>query len=87
MSGLFGLAISSSSPASCALVDGVLVAKGKLGADITVDEGQAAARVCAINLLAQGRGGASAISTGSSAWVRLGGFVQFGPRVSSRGPW
>jgi enamine deaminase RidA (YjgF/YER057c/UK114 family) len=33
--------------------DGKLVAKGKLGADVSVEDGQKAARACAINLLAQ----------------------------------
>jgi YjgF/chorismate_mutase-like, putative endoribonuclease len=37
------------------LANGVLVAKGKLGPQVTVEEGQAAARACAINLLAQGK--------------------------------
>jgi enamine deaminase RidA (YjgF/YER057c/UK114 family) len=56
------------------LVDGVPVAKGKLGAQVTVEAGQAAARVCAINLLAQVR-----IALGDLdkvvRVVRLGGFV------------
>ena len=35
------------------LADGTPVAKGKLGKQVAVEQGQAAARVCAINLLAQ----------------------------------
>ncbi|WP_040619704.1 RidA family protein [Rhodovulum sp. PH10] len=35
------------------LVDGKPVATGKLGAEVSVEQGQEAARVCAINILAQ----------------------------------
>ena len=56
------------------LADGVPVAKGKLGREVTVEEGQVAARVCAINLLAQVR-----IALGDLdkvvRVVRLGGFI------------
>src|SRR5262249_61904411 len=37
------------------LADGALVATGKLGAQVTVERGQAAASACAINMLAQVR--------------------------------
>ena len=37
----------------CVDPDGELIAKGKLGAGVTIEQGQAAARGCAINLLAQ----------------------------------
>jgi enamine deaminase RidA (YjgF/YER057c/UK114 family) len=60
------------------LVDGVLVAKGKLGADVTVDEGQAAARVCAINLLAQVAAALGDLDRVKRV-VRLGGFVNSAP--------
>src|SRR3984893_16113534 len=33
--------------------DGALVATGKLGSQVTVEQGHAAARACAVNLLAQ----------------------------------
>src|SRR3979490_2021934 len=36
----------------CVGPDGKLIAKGKLGAGVTVEQGNAAARGCAINLLA-----------------------------------
>src|SRR5260370_31026 len=35
------------------LADGALVATGKLGSEVTVEQGQTAARACAVNLLAQ----------------------------------
>jgi enamine deaminase RidA (YjgF/YER057c/UK114 family) len=60
------------------LADGVPVAKGKLGREVTVEAGQAAARVCAINLLAQVR-----IALGDLdkvvRVVRLGGFISSTP--------
>ena len=37
----------------CANADGKLAAKGKLGAGVTIEQGYAAAQVCAVNLLAQ----------------------------------
>src|SRR5712664_2613396 len=37
----------------CVNPEGKLIAKGKLGAGVTVEQGSAAARGCAINLLAQ----------------------------------
>ena len=60
------------------LVGGGPLAKGKLGSQVTVEEGQAAARVCAINLLAQVR-----IALGDLdkvvRVVRLGGFISATP--------
>src|SRR6516225_10552696 len=37
----------------CVGADGKLVAKGKLGETVAIEDGQQAARACAINLLAQ----------------------------------
>jgi len=48
---------------------------GKLGADFTVEQGQAAARVCAINLLAQVKQAAGGDLDRVVRVVRLGGFV------------
>jgi enamine deaminase RidA (YjgF/YER057c/UK114 family) len=60
------------------LADGVPVAKGKLGRQVTVEEGQAAARTCAINLLAQVK-----VALGDLDHVvrvvRLGGFINSAP--------
>ena len=60
------------------LADGAPVAKGKLGRQVTVEEGQAAARTCAINLLAQVK-----IALGDLDHVvrvvRLGGFINSAP--------
>jgi enamine deaminase RidA (YjgF/YER057c/UK114 family) len=55
-----------------------LVAKGKLGETVTVEQGQSAARACAINLLAQVK-----IALGDLdkmvRVVRLGGFINSDP--------
>jgi enamine deaminase RidA (YjgF/YER057c/UK114 family) len=57
------------------LVDGVPVARGKLGTQVTTEAGQAAARICGINLLAQVR-----LALGDlDNVVRLGGFVSAEP--------
>ena len=57
---------------------GTLVAKGKLGEAVTVEQGQSAARACAINLLAQVK-----IALGDLdklvRVVRLGGFINSTP--------
>lgn len=57
---------------------GAIIISGKLGADVTIDAGQAAARQCAINLLAQARA-----ATGDLAkvvrLVKIVGFVNSTP--------
>jgi enamine deaminase RidA (YjgF/YER057c/UK114 family) len=60
------------------LLEGVPVAKGKLGSQVTIEEGQAAARVCAINLLAQ-VGVALGDLDKVVRVVRLGGFISAAP--------
>jgi len=52
---------------------------GKLGADMDVSEGQAAARVCALNLLAQLRAALDGDLDRLVRVVRLGGFVNATP--------
>jgi enamine deaminase RidA (YjgF/YER057c/UK114 family) len=62
----------------CLGPSGTLVAKGKLGEAVTVEQGQSAARACAINLLAQVK-----IALGDLdkmvRVVRLGGFINSAP--------
>jgi enamine deaminase RidA (YjgF/YER057c/UK114 family) len=62
----------------CLGTSGTLVAKGKLGETVTVEQGQSAARACAINLLAQVK-----IALGDLdkmvRVVRLGGFINSDP--------
>ncbi|MDP2358444.1 MAG: RidA family protein [Beijerinckiaceae bacterium] len=52
---------------------------GKLGQDIFNEAGQAAARMCAINVLAQARLALGSLSK-IERCVRLGGFINAGPK-------
>ena len=62
----------------CANAEGKLIAKGKLGAGVTVEQGNAAARGCAINLLAQVKAALGDLDKVVRV-VRLGGFVNSAP--------
>ena len=54
--------------------DGKLVAKGQLGAGVDVEDGQKAARACAVNLLAQVKAAVGDLDKVVRV-VRLGGFI------------
>ena len=62
----------------CVDAQGKLIAKGKLGASVTVEQGNAAARGCAINLLAQIKAALGDLDKVVRV-VRLGGFVNSAP--------
>jgi enamine deaminase RidA (YjgF/YER057c/UK114 family) len=62
----------------CLGAGGTLVAKGKLGDNVTVEQGQAAARACAINLIAQVKGALGDLDKMVRV-VRLGGFINSAP--------
>jgi enamine deaminase RidA (YjgF/YER057c/UK114 family) len=62
----------------CADADGKLAAKGKLGGGVTIEQGNAAARICAINLLAQVKAALGDLDKVTRV-VRLGGFVNSAP--------
>jgi enamine deaminase RidA (YjgF/YER057c/UK114 family) len=62
----------------CLGADGKLIAKGKLGKDVTVEQGVAAARGCAVNLLAQVKAALGDLDKVTRV-VRLGGFVNSAP--------
>lgn len=62
----------------CLLADGQLAAKGKLGANVSIEDGQAAARVCGINLLAQIKAALGDLDRVARI-VRLGGFINSTP--------
>ena len=57
---------------------GKLVAKGKLGAGVSVEEGQKAARACAVNVLAQVKVALGDLDRVVRV-VRLGGFINSAP--------
>lgn len=52
---------------------------GKVGRDVTIEDGQKAARLCAINILAQLRNALGGSLDGVVGCVRLGGFVNATP--------
>jgi enamine deaminase RidA (YjgF/YER057c/UK114 family) len=62
----------------CVNAEGKLIAKGKLGAGVTVEQGNAAARGCGINLLAQVKAALGDLDKVVRV-VRLGGFVNSAP--------
>ena len=58
--------------------DGKLVDKGQLGGAVSVEDGQKAARVCAINLLAQAKAALGDLDKIGRV-LRLGGFINSAP--------
>jgi enamine deaminase RidA (YjgF/YER057c/UK114 family) len=62
----------------CLGADGKLVARGKLGAGVSVEQGQQAARACAVNLLAQIKAALGDLDKVVRV-VRLGGFINSAP--------
>jgi enamine deaminase RidA (YjgF/YER057c/UK114 family) len=54
--------------------EGKLVAKGRLGAGVSIEDGQKAARACAVNLLTQVKAAIGDLDKVARV-VRLGGFV------------
>jgi len=61
------------------LVEGKVTVIGHLGASVSLEAGQSAARQCAINLLAQARAAAGGDLDRIKRVVRLGGFVASTP--------
>ena len=62
----------------CLDAEGKLVAKGQLGANVSVEDGQKAARACAINVLAQLKAALGDLDKVTRV-VRLGGFINSAP--------
>jgi len=62
----------------CFGADGKLVAKGQLGGGVSIEDGQKAARACAVNLLAQVKAALGDLDKVLRV-VRLGGFVNSAP--------
>lgn len=65
----------------CFGADGMLIAVGQLGAGVSVEEGQKAARACAINLLAQVKAALGDLDAVTRV-IRLGGFINSAPGFS-----
>jgi enamine deaminase RidA (YjgF/YER057c/UK114 family) len=62
----------------CFDASGKLVARGKLGENVSIEDGQKAARACAVNLIAQVKAAVGDLDRVSRV-VRLGGFVNSDP--------
>lgn len=62
----------------CMDAEGKIVARGKLGAGVSLEDGQTAARVCAINLLAQLKAALGDLDKVARV-VRLCGYVNSAP--------
>ncbi|MEE2759813.1 MAG: RidA family protein [Pseudomonadota bacterium] len=60
-------------------VDGAVQSLGRVGQDLSVENGQSAARLCALNLLAQVNAAADGDLDLVTRVVRLGGFVNSAP--------
>lgn len=58
--------------------DGKLVAKGQLGGGVSIEDGQRAARACAVNLIAQIKAVIGDLDKVTRV-VRLGGFINSAP--------
>jgi enamine deaminase RidA (YjgF/YER057c/UK114 family) len=61
------------------LVDGKIAVTGKVGAGVTVEQGQQAARICFVNLLAQLQAATGGELDKVKRVVRLGGFIASPP--------
>lgn len=62
----------------CFGADGKLAATGQLGDGVTIEQGQTAARACAVNLLAQVKAAVGDLDQIAHV-VRLGGFINSAP--------
>ena len=62
----------------CLDAEGKLVAKGKLGGEVSIEDGQKAARACAVNLLVQLKAALGDLDKVGRV-VRLGGFINCMP--------
>ena len=65
----------------CFDLTGKLLAKGKLGQNVSIEDGQKAARACAVNLLGQVRAAAGDLDKVVRV-VRLGGFINSDPNFA-----
>ena len=66
------------------LKDGKFMYLGKLGAEISLEDGQSAAKLCAINILAQLKAACDGDLDRVRRIVRLGGFVNSTPQFTDQ---
>ena len=63
-------------------VGGKVAVAGRLGEDVSLEQGQEAARICALNLLAQARAACGGDLSRLARCIKLGGFVSCTPAFS-----
>lgn len=61
------------------VLNGEIKYKGRVGEDLTIDEGYQAARLCALNLIAQAKAAVGGDLDKIARVVKLGGFVNSAP--------
>jgi enamine deaminase RidA (YjgF/YER057c/UK114 family) len=66
------------------LVDGAFKYQGKVGAEFSVEDGQEAARICAINIVAQLKAACGGDLDRVQRIVKLGGFVNSTPEFTDQ---
>jgi len=66
------------------LVDGAFKFQGKVGAEFSIEEGQEAARICAINIIAQLKAACGGDLDRVRRIVKLGGFVYSTPEFTDQ---
>ena len=66
------------------LVDGAFKFQGKVGAEFSIEEGQEAARICAINIIAQLKAACGGDLDRVRRIVKLGGFVNSTPEFTDQ---
>tara|TARA_B110000305_G_C19410610_1_gene625227 strand:- start:1113 stop:1580 length:468 start_codon:yes stop_codon:yes gene_type:complete len=66
------------------LLNGKIIHQGRIGDDLTVDDGYQAARLCGLNLLAQLKVAAGGDLDNVSRVVKLGGFVNSVPTFTDQ---
>ncbi len=66
------------------MVDGKPAVTGKLGAEVSIEDGQRAARICALNVLAQLKAACGGDLDKVRRCVRLGNFVASAPSFSDQ---
>ena len=64
--------------------DGAVAVKGRLGAEISLEDGVEAARLCMINILAQAKAACGGDLDRIAQCVRLGGFVACVPEFTDQ---
>src|SRR5262245_14202588 len=62
--------------------DGEIFYKGKVGIDLSVEQGQDAARLCGLNILTQLKSACQGDLMRTQKCLRIGGFVNCGPEFT-----